>query len=274
MINKRIRDICVFSSHSVVRDPPFSRMDLISCRNLLIYLNRELQARVIPIFHYALKPHGFLFLGTSENISQHGDLFTSLDKKNRVFQRREDGAAIPHLPVVFRRHGVAGRGLVETKQPTERSLRQSVEARVLERYAPAHVVVTREGDIINYSAGTGKYLEAPPGRPNRALMAMARKGLRLALRSALHEAIQSRRPAVREDVELDGDNDNEIVSITVEPLGDDDDVSLYLGKGSFRPNTVRERYAIQISSNSSASCGIRGRGCSRWRKSTRLRSRS
>ena len=228
VINKRIRDICVFSSHSVVRDPPFSRMDLISCRNLLIYLNSELQARVIPIFHYALKPHGFLFLGTSENISQHGDLFTSLDKKNRVFQRREDGAAIPHLPVVFRRHGVAGRGLVETKQPTERSLRQSVEARVLERYAPAHVVVTREGDIINYSAGTGKYLEAPPGRPNRALMAMARKGLRLALRSALHEAIQSRRPAVREDVELDGDNDNEIVSITVEPLGDDDDVSLYL----------------------------------------------
>ena len=150
VINKRIRDICVFSSHSVVRDPPFSRMDLISCRNLLIYLNSELQARVIPIFHYALKPHGFLFLGTSENISQHGDLFTSLDKKNRVFQRREDGAAIPHLPVVFRRHGVAGRGLAETKQPTERSLRQSVEARVLARYAPAHVVVTRQGDIIDY----------------------------------------------------------------------------------------------------------------------------
>ena len=111
VINKRIRDICVFSSHSVVRDPPFSRMDLISCRNLLIYLNSELQARVIPIFHYALKPHGFLFLGTSENISQHGDLFTSLDKKNRVFQRREDGAAIPHLPVLFRRHGVADSGL-------------------------------------------------------------------------------------------------------------------------------------------------------------------
>jgi two-component system, chemotaxis family, CheB/CheR fusion protein len=227
VVNKAIRDMCVFSSHSVVRDPPFSRMDLISCRNLLIYLDGDAQGYVIPIFHYALKPHGFLFLGTSENISQHGDLFTSLDKKHRVFQRREDGAAIPHLPVVFRRHGVAGRGLVETKQPTERSLRQSVEARVLERYAPAHVVVTREGDIINYSAGTGKYLEAPPGRPDRALMAMARKGLRLALRSALHEAIESRRPAVREEVELDGDNDNEIVSITVEPLGDDDG-SLYL----------------------------------------------
>jgi two-component system, chemotaxis family, CheB/CheR fusion protein len=228
VVNKPIRDMCVFSSHSVVRDPPFSRMDLISCRNLLIYLAGELQGHVIPVFHYALKPRGFLFLGTSENISQHGDLFTPLDKKNRVFQRREDGAAIPHLPVLFRRHGVADGGLAETKEPKGPSLRQSVEARVLERYAPVHVVVTREGDIINYSAGTGKYLEAPPGRPNRALMAMARKGLRLALRSALHEAMQSRRPAVRDDVELEGGDGNEFVRITVEPLGDDDNDSLYL----------------------------------------------
>src|SRR5262245_47280659 len=180
VINKPIRDMCVFSSHSVVRDPPFLRMDLISCRNLLIYLNSELQGHVIPIFHYALKPNGFLFLGTSENISQHGDLFTSVDKKNRVFQRRGDGAAMPHLPVLFRRHG-AGGGLAESRGPTGHSLWQSIEARVLERYAPAHVVVTREGDVINYSAGTGKYLEAPPGRPSRALMAMARKGLRLPL---------------------------------------------------------------------------------------------
>jgi two-component system, chemotaxis family, CheB/CheR fusion protein len=228
VINKPIRDMCVFSSHSVVRDPPFSRMDLISCRNLLIYLNSELQGHVIPIFHYALKPNGFLFLGTSENISQHGDLFTSVDKKNRVFQRREDGAAIPHLPVLFRRHGIAGGGLAETKEPAERSLRQSVEARVLERYAPAHVVVSREGDVINYSAGTGKYLEPPPGRPSRALMAMARRGLRLPLRSALHEAVQLQRPAVRDNVELEGGDRGEFVTITVEPLREDDNESLYL----------------------------------------------
>src|SRR5262249_32428643 len=170
-INKPIRDLCGFSSHSVVRDPPFSRLAPLSCRHMLISLNSELQNHVIPIFHYALKPNGFLFLGTSENISQHGDLFTSIDKKNRVFQRREDGAAMPHLPILLRRHG-AGGGLAESRGPTGRSLRQSVETRVLERYAPAHVVVTREGDVINYSAGTGKYLEAPPGRPSRALMAM------------------------------------------------------------------------------------------------------
>jgi two-component system, chemotaxis family, CheB/CheR fusion protein len=227
VINKPIRDMCVFSSHSVVRDPPFSRMDLISCRNLLIYLNGELQSRVIPIFHYALKPNGFLFLGTSENISQHGDLFTSIDKKNRVFQRREDGAAIPHMPVLFRRHGITGSALPHAKESTGRSLRQSVETRVLERYAPAHVVVTREGDVINYSAGTGKYLEAPPGRPSRALMAMARRGLRLPLRSALHEAVEAGRTAVRDNVELEGGDKSEHVRITVEPLGDDGE-SLYL----------------------------------------------
>src|SRR5262245_39680151 len=120
---------------------------------------------------------------TAGNTPPPGGLFTSIDKRNRVFQRREDGALLPHLPVLLRRHG-AGGGMAESRGPAGRSLRQSVEARVLERYAPAHVVVTREGDVINYSAGTGKYLEAPPGRPSRALMAMARKGLRLPLRSA------------------------------------------------------------------------------------------
>src|SRR5262245_55596297 len=228
VINKAIRDICVFSSHSVVRDPPFSRMDLISCRNLLIYLNSEVQGHVIPIFHYALKPQGYLFLGTSENITQHGDLFTAVDKRNRVFQRREDGAVMPHLPVLLRRHGVAGGGSGETRGPTGRSLHQSVETRVLERYAPAHVVVTREGDVINYSAGTGKYLEPPPGRPSRALMAMARKGLRLPLRSALHEAVEGQRTAVRDNVELEGGDRSEFVRIMVEPLHDQDNESLYL----------------------------------------------
>jgi two-component system CheB/CheR fusion protein len=228
VITKAIRDMCVFSSHSVVRDPPFSRMDLISCRNLLIYLNSELQGHTIPIFHYALKPHGYLFLGTSENITQHGDLFTSVDKKNRVFQRREDGAALPQLPTLFRRHGSGGASHVESKGRPERSLRQAIEARVLERYAPAHVVVTREGDVINYSAGTGKFLEAPPGRPSRALMAMARKGLRLPLRSALHEAVESQRIAVRDNIELEGDDKAEFVRITLEPLREDENETLYL----------------------------------------------
>jgi two-component system CheB/CheR fusion protein len=225
VINKPIRDMCVFSSHSVVRDPPFSRMDLISCRNLLIYLNSELQNHVIPIFHYALKPGGFLFLGTSENITQHSDLFAPLDKKNRVFERRGDGARL-QLPLLFRRHGVgAGEG---PREPEGRSLRQAVETRVLDRYVPPHVVATREGDIVYFSAGTGKYLEAPPGRPSRSLMAMARKGLRLPLRSALHEAVESGRAVSRDNIPVEFDDHAEFVRVAIEPMRDDDSGSLYL----------------------------------------------
>src|SRR5262249_38049039 len=218
-----------FSPHAVCGDPPFSRMDLISCRNLLIYLNSELQNHVIPVFHYALKPKGYLFLGTSENITQHGDLFTSIDKKNRVFQRRQDGGHMPHLPALFRRHGVPAAGAAgETKTPIGRSLRQSVEARVLEHSTPPHVVVTGEPDTITYPAGTGKSLEPPAGRPSRALMAMARKGLRLPLRSALQEVIDSGRAAVRDNVEIDLEDHNEYVKVTVEPIRTDDNEPLYL----------------------------------------------
>src|SRR5438105_4951188 len=228
VVKKQIRDLCVFSPHSVVRDPPFSRMDLISCRNLLIYLNNELQGRVIPVFHYALKPDGFLFLGTSENLTQHADLFTAVDKKHRIFQRRPDGGTIPYLPSLFRRYGIPPVATGDDKGRVARSLRQRVETRVLERYMPPNVVVTRDGDILNFSGGTGKYLEAPPGHPSRSIMAMARRGLRFPLRSVLDEAVESRRPAVRDNVPMDTDDKSEFVRISVEPLEGDDRETLYL----------------------------------------------
>ena len=88
-----VRDLCIFSPHSVLRDPPFSRLDLISCRNLLIYFNADLQADIIPVFHYALRSDGFLFLGLSETITRHGDLFAPVDKQHRIFRRRNSGHA-------------------------------------------------------------------------------------------------------------------------------------------------------------------------------------
>src|SRR5207248_7780818 len=95
---KELRDMCIFSTHSVIRDPPFSRLDLISCRNLLIYLKPALQGQIIPLFHYSLRLGGYLFLGSSENVSRHAELFGSLDRKNRVFRRR-DLVARPPLPL-------------------------------------------------------------------------------------------------------------------------------------------------------------------------------
>jgi two-component system CheB/CheR fusion protein len=138
-VNKEIRDLCIFSSHSVLRDPPFSRIDLISCRNLLIYLGADFQAQVIPVFHFALKPHGFLFLGTSENVGAHTDLFAPTDKKRRIFQRRDQIVAPLQIPA-FAPHGL--RGAMPSEHRREAisgavNLRRAVETLVLERFAPA-----------------------------------------------------------------------------------------------------------------------------------------
>jgi two-component system CheB/CheR fusion protein len=138
VVAKEVRDLCIFSPHSVMRDPPFSRIDLISCRNLLIYFGPDIQNQVIPTFHYALRPDGFLFLGTSETIGQFSDLFTPIDKKHRVFQRRSDGMSNIRPPMMVNNFKLetaaefAGRQLGIGGA----ALRQAAESQVLERFAP------------------------------------------------------------------------------------------------------------------------------------------
>jgi two-component system, chemotaxis family, CheB/CheR fusion protein len=229
MVAKDVRELCVFSPHSVIRDPPFSRIDLVSCRNLLIYFGQEVQAQVIPIFHYALRSRGYLFLGTAENISQFADLFTTVDKKHRIFQARETERYAAPLPLTitgtqpapFGRASGFSRGLRPASPTPEAGppLRQIVETHVVERFTPPHVVVDRDGDVVHYSSRTGKYLEAPVGLPSRQLLTLARRGLRLDLRSALREAIETRRPAQRESLAVEGEEGRvQLVSVTVEPL--------------------------------------------------------
>ncbi|WP_277819204.1 CheR family methyltransferase [Teichococcus vastitatis] len=225
LLSKEVRDLCIFSPHSVIRDPPFSRMDLISCRNLLIYFGAEVQSQVIPTFHYALRPDGFLFLGTSENISQFDELFSPLDKKQRIFRRRAGSGSGIRLPLsvhALRPGQVAGK----PRRPglSGLALRQSVEAQVLDRFAPAYVVVNHEGDVVYYSGRTGKYLEPAPGLPNRQLLAMARKGLRLELRTVFREALESGRTVTREGVAVDGDDGRvQMVTLFAEPLRERDE---------------------------------------------------
>jgi two-component system CheB/CheR fusion protein len=171
VVGKDVRDLCIFSAHSVVRDPPFSRIDLVSCRNLLIYLDGEVQRRVIPVFHYALRPGGWLFLGPSESVGQYGELFASADKKHRIFRRRDHASAV-RVPLWLHgprsgHHHPDGAG---ERRPGERPahpgprLRSAVEARMLEDFAPAHVVVDREGDVVP----TTPPAPASTWRPRRA----------------------------------------------------------------------------------------------------------
>ncbi len=225
VVSKDIRDCCIFSSHSVIKDPPFSRIDLVSCRNLLIYFASEVQRHVIPIFHYSLRPRGFLFLGISENIGQFSDLFIPLEKKERLFRRVDVSAVTPRLPHAVTALRMAPSGNRVQSPPRTATgwiaLRQAIETQVLEGFAPPFVVVDREGDVIYYSARTGKYLEPGAGAPTRQLLHLARKGLRLELRTALREAVEFHQRIERQGISVAGDDGRvQILNLTVEPIAE------------------------------------------------------
>ncbi len=233
VLSKDVRELCIFSPHSVVRDPPFSRIDLVSCRNLLIYFGADLQNQVIPIFHYALRPHGYLFLGTSENVSQFGDMFAAVDKKHRIFRSKDDAPGHVHVPLILRGVQSPAAG---AEAPSRRAalagvaFRQSVETQVLERFAPAHVVANGDGDVVYFSVKTGKYIEHASGAPTRQLLALVRRGLRFDVRAVLREAVDTGRRATREHLAVEGDDGRiQRVSLTVEKLAAQDSAeTLYL----------------------------------------------
>ena len=194
-IQKHIRDMLVFSEQDVTKDPPFSRLDLVSCRNLLIYLNTEVQRKLIPLFHYALVPGGTLFLGTSETVGESAPLFTTVDRKWKLYTRlpAEKGRLRPALPTHVpplsdapaRRHG---RGAAGTEAEPG-SLRQVTEQALLAHYAQAGVLVNERGQILHIVGRTGQFLEPGEGDAALNILPMAREGLRRELTVALHKAV-------------------------------------------------------------------------------------
>ncbi len=222
VLSQDVRELCIFSPHSVIRDPPFSRIDLISCRNLLIYFGPAVQNQVIPTFYYALRPDGYLFLGSAENASQFDDLFTPVAKHHRIFRRRSDVTPSIRVPLMVSAFRPWNRGdATPRKIPTGTVLRQAVDNQVIENFAPPHVVVNRDGDVVYFSSRTGKYFEAPAGVPTRQLTSMARRGLRLDLRTVFREAVETGRTVSKESVPIEGDNGGvQFITITVSPLDD------------------------------------------------------
>lgn len=194
-IQRSIRDIVVFSEQDVTADPPFSRIDLISCRNLLIYLGANLQKRLIPLFHYALNPGGLLFLGTSESVGESAERFTPLDRAAKLFLRKEEWTSTP-LPGRKTDAGtrtVTPRGDARSPHrepaPPEPSRRQITEEVILAHHTPAAALVEDSGEILYLHGQTGLFLEPAPGEAALNIMKMAREGLRRDLTIALHRAV-------------------------------------------------------------------------------------
>jgi two-component system CheB/CheR fusion protein len=220
---KELRDMCIFSTHSVIRDPPFSRLDLISCRNLLIYLKPPLQTEIIPLFHYSLRPGGYLFLGASENLSRHGELFVTVDRKNRIFRRR-DLVSRPPLPLrqflPKLRRDAAGTEESRSGLLQRSDMLRRVAGTIVERFAPTYVIIDDSGQTLFFSSGTGKYLQPAAGPPNRDIVAMARPGLRADLRAALHLAKETGRRVVRDSVPVRINGGIQTISLAVEPVSE------------------------------------------------------
>lgn len=215
---KELREMCIFSQHNVIKDAPFSKLDLVSCRNLLIYLNAELQNRVIPLFHFALLPERYLFLGNSENVTRHPKLFAPIDRRARIFKKLETGTGLPpEFPITTG----AGRAAVEV--PPVRSFGPDVGLerrahRIAERYAPAYVITDDNFRVLHFSGRTGRYIEPTAGAATLDLLQLVHRDLRLELRTALSRAAQTSAPAQAEQVQLGVNGHRVFVDITVEPI--------------------------------------------------------
>jgi two-component system CheB/CheR fusion protein len=216
-LRPEIRQLCAFSVHSIVKDPPFSRLDLISCRNVLIYLDKELQDRAVQTCHYALNPGGFLFLGASERITRHAKHFAIADEKHRIFQRRDAGEML--LP--FSKPSSAALAPMPLPRPTrvdEDRIDKSVR-RVMEQYAPAYFVMDRQHQILRFSGSEARhYLEPSPGVANLNLFSLLQKTLRPAVRAAVEQAFATQKAVVNDDLTIQIEGKSRPLMLIVEPI--------------------------------------------------------
>jgi two-component system CheB/CheR fusion protein len=226
-VRKELREMVLFAHHNLIKDPPFSHLDLVSCRNLLIYLNRTAQHRVMEVIHFALNPSGYLFLGASESIEGTGDLFVTIDKEAHIFQSR-GGAVRLGLPVpALGVSDAVERRLAPEPQPDtrvrERLAAPELHQRLLERYAPPSVVVNEEHEIVHMSDRAGRYMQMAGGEPTHNLVKLIRPELRLELRTALYQAAQHRHDVEARGLTLRVDDRTVTVNLLVHPVVRDDD---------------------------------------------------
>ena len=224
-VNKAVRDICIFARQNLASDPPFSQMDLVACRNLLIYIQPTLQKKIIPILHYALKPSGFLVLGTSESISAFPELFSTVDKKLKIYSKKLTAYKLPHE--FAQSYMLLGRGLnhpagtINSQDLPEHELDVQAEADriVLKNHSPAGVVINSGMEVVQFRGRTAPYLEQAPGRPSLNVLKLARNGLAAELRMVISESTKKDAPVKTDGIFFEGNDRKRVLNLSVTPLG-------------------------------------------------------
>ncbi|MEG4984372.1 chemotaxis protein CheB [Microcoleus sp. BR0-C5] len=232
-ISKAVRELCVFARQDLGSDPPFSNIDLVSCRNVLIYLGESLQKKVMPIFHYSLKPTGFLLLGTSESTGEFSYLFTSVDKKSKIYAKKLTATRLNFSFTPSSYPVAKARERQEMKDNFTNSfdLQQETDQLILNRYAPASVVVNEQMKILQVRGDIDPYLRVVAGTPDLNLLAMARAGLLVDLRTAIYQAQTQNVTIRKERVVLELGGRSSLVNFEVIP---------------FLPQAVEGRYFLVV----------------------------
>lgn len=225
-INKEIREMVIFAQQNIILDPPFTKLDLLSCRNLLIYLSSELQKRLIPLFHYTLSDHGILLLGNTETIGDYSSLFGPVDNPTRLYRRIEHTLSSPFIYFPTKFTPIANLAQKDTETTKVGfSLQNQIDQLILQKYSHPAVVVNNEGDILYFNGRTGKYLEPAAGKANLNVYSMAREGLRYELANALSKAQQQVEAVHVQGLSVGTNGNRQTINLTVEVISDPKELS-------------------------------------------------
>jgi two-component system CheB/CheR fusion protein len=229
-IRREIREMVLFANHNFIKDPPFSHLDLISCRNVLIYLNRSAQERVMETFHFALNTGGYLFLGTSESIDSSGNLYDIVSRDHHIFKSRQvtlRAYPVPESVPAMRLD--QPHGVVVNKEKSSRLLERitygDLHQRLLEQYSPPSLIVNEEYDIVHLSERASPYLQFTGGEPSQNLLKVIRQELRLELRSALYQALQQKTAVEAKGLKVRIDDKVETLNVHIKPVLREDDIA-------------------------------------------------
>ena len=216
-VNKPVRDMCIFAVHNFLKDPPFAKMDFISCRNVLIYLEPFLQKKALTLFHYALNNKGILLLGKSETTGNASDIFIAFGKKDKYFTRKSISGRFINVTTEKSEIAFTDKNFfMRSKEGKTEDFQKNADDILLQQYTPVGVVVNDQFDIVQFRGATGEYLEPSPGKPSLNVLKMAREGLSFEIRNALHKAKTTSEPFIKEGIPVNGGKKS--VTIEVVPL--------------------------------------------------------